>query len=183
MNLPVMSTLQTLENKMKTIQEEIDGYEQLYEMRMQEAELLKKKMAPLCEELHELEQQKKLLQLSELTEEELQKIRSQLHQLRMVVNSDIIEEVDLVIIDFSLTPSEEDYMTDVQIAKHLGELYILLPGTELTEKGLKLHITVKTNRPVVKALLHESMNVKPEGNWYFWSREETPTKRLMKESD
>ncbi len=176
-----MNKLQMLEKKIQEIQEEIDGYEALYETHMQEAEVLQKKMKPLCEELQELQNEKRILQLSELTEEELEKIRSQLHQLRTVVNSDIIQEVNLVIINFSLTPSEEHYLTDEQIAKHLGELYILLPGTELTEKGLSLHVTVKTNRPVVKALLQESMNVEPEGNWYFWSREETPTKRLMKD--
>jgi len=177
----IMSELQAIEKKIYEIQEDINGYEGCYQNHMRHAEQAKRTLERLSEELDELESQKALLQQAELTDEEQKKVMYQLQQLRAVVNSDIVNEVDLYIIDFSISPSEECYYTVEEEKKHLGELHILIPRTELTEDGLNLHVTVKTNRPVVKALIKESMNVEPEGNNYFWNTKDFPGKRCMKD--
>ncbi len=177
-----MNQLQTVKERIQMIQEDMDIYEREYQYHTEKANKAKEKGNELYEQQKDLEEERKKLEMTDITKDEMEKVISQLNQLKRVVNSEIVNQVYIVIMGFSLSPYEERDWKEEEKDIYLRELHILFVGTELTENGLNLQITMKTNRTVVKDLIHQSMNIElDDDNWYDWSKEKYPNTKLMKE--
>jgi hypothetical protein len=177
-----MNQLELIKEQIQMIQEEMDTYEREYQYHTEKANKAKEKGNELYEQQEKLEKERKILEMTDITKDEIEKVKSQLNQLRRVVNSDIINQVLIFVMGFSLSPCEEREWKEEEKDIYLRELHILFVGTEVTENGLNLQITMKTNRTVVKDLIHESMNIElDDDNWYDWNKEKYPNTKLMKE--
>lgn len=179
-----MAELQVLKERIQMMQEEMDAYERIYQYHTEKAKTAQQKSNELYEEQKELEEQKKTLEMTAMSQDEIDTVLSQLKQLQALLTNDIVSKIDLYICGFTNKDSYGDdmYWKKEEADKYLRELHIDIRRTELTEKGLSFSIYMKTNRPVVKEMIQNYINIAPdEYDNYYWSKEEYPTTKFMKE--
>jgi hypothetical protein len=69
-----------------------------------------------------------------------------------------------------------------KIEKYLRELLIVITRSEITDNGLSISLLIKTNRPVVKELIQNQINIPSEEDCdtnYFWNKEIYPDRKIM----
>jgi hypothetical protein len=176
-----MNELQVLKERIQMLQEEMDAYEREYQYHTEKAKTAQKKSNELYEEQKELEDQRKSLEITAMTQDDIDIVLSQLKQLQVLLTSDIVSNINLHICDVSISIENECCMRKEEMDKYLRELHIEIRRTELTEKGLDLSIYVKTNRPIVKEMIKNYMNIESDDSSYYWSKEEYPTTKFMKD--
>jgi DNA repair exonuclease SbcCD ATPase subunit len=178
-----MTELQVLKERIQILQEEMDAYGKIYQYHYEKKEEAGKKIKELENEQKELEEQRKTLEMTAITQEEIQIVMSQLKQLQVVLTNDIVSKIDLFICGVSISIENECYMTQDKVDKYNRQLHIDIRRTELTEKGLEFSIYLKTNRPVVKDIIKKHINITPYDEYddYYWSKEEYPTTKFMKD--
>ncbi len=184
MIVTTMTEIQVLNKRIQIIQEEMDAYEREYQYHTEKAKTAQKKSNDLYEEQKELEKQKQSLEMTAMTQEEIQTVLSKLKQLQVVLTNDMVSKIDLFICGFTNKDPYGDnlYWKKDEADKYLRELHIDIRRTELTEKGLEFSIYVKTNRPVVKEMIQSYIYIAPdEYDNYYWTKEEYPTTKFMKE--
>ena len=179
-----MTELQVLKERIQMLQEEMDVYEREFQYHTEKAKNAQKKGNALYEEQKELEEQRKTLEMTEITQDEIKTVMSQLKQLQVVLTNDIVSKIDLYICSFSNIGADGDdlYWKQEEADKYLRELHIEIRRTELTEKGLEFSVYIKTNRPVVKEIIQNYINIPTdESSSYYWSKEEYPCVKFMKD--
>ncbi len=182
-----MTEIQVLKERIQMLEEEMDAYGQVYKYHYEKKEEAGKKIKELENEQKELEQQRRTLEMTAMTQEEIDTVLSQLKQLQAVLTNDIVSEISLMVCGFTITVDDlyyqEKFSKKDAVGNFLRDLHIEIRETTFTEKGIKYWIRMKTNRPVVRDIIKKYINITPYDEYdnYYWSKEEYPTTKFMKE--
>jgi hypothetical protein len=178
-----MSEIQEIIEKIALLEKEIASCEKQFEYHTEQAKLFQKKSNTLYEEQVELMEKQKILEMETITEEEKNTILAEIHKLKFILNSDVISSCSIYISKFELSTEDKMYLTSEKIEKYIKELLIVITRSEITDNGLSISVLIKTNRPVVKELIQNHINIPSEEDCdtnYFWSKEIYPERKIIK---